>query len=75
MKNAMIYIRADDSIAVLERRAKLAAQEHRERIKRLRSLKQALTIQCMKDEIDMMGDATSLAPELERLLDDPTAGL
>jgi hypothetical protein len=75
MTHAEIHIRAFDAIQVLEHRAKLAAQEHRERIKRLRGLMHAIAVQRMKGEIDMMVDATSLAPELERLLDDPTAGL
>jgi hypothetical protein len=75
MTHAEIHFRAYQSISVLEGRAKLAAQEHRERIKRLRGLMHAIATQQARDGLDMLSDSPSLHPELERLVADPTHGL
>jgi hypothetical protein len=75
MTHAEIHFKAYQSITVLEHRAKLAAQEHRERIKRLRGLMHAIATQQLRDGLNMLDDSPSLAPELSQLIADPTHGL
>lgn len=75
MTHAEIHLRSYRSIQALEQRAKAAAQEHRERIKRLRSLMNAIALEQVRDDLDIMAESPSLAPELQRLVDDPTHGL
>lgn len=75
MTHAEIHLLAYRSIQVLEKRCQLAAQEHRERIKRLRSVMQAISIESQREQIDVFGESTTLAPDLHRLLHDPTHGL
>jgi hypothetical protein len=75
MTHAEIHFRAYQATIVLEQRAKLAAQEHRERIKRLRGIMHAISVQQARDGLNMLDDSPSLAPELTQLIADPTRGL
>lgn len=75
MTHAEIHFKAYQAVTVLEHRAKLAAQEHRERIKRLRGLMHAISVQQARDGLNMLDDSPSLAPELSQLIADPTKGL
>lgn len=75
MTHAEIHFRAYQAVGVLEQRAKLAAQEHRERIKRLRGLMHAISLQQARDGLDMLAESPSLHPELTQLIADPTHGL
>jgi hypothetical protein len=53
----------------------LAAQEHRERIKKLRGLMHAIAVSQARDGINMLDDSPSLSPELAQLLAEPMYGL
>jgi hypothetical protein len=75
MTHAEIHFQAYKSITVLEGRAKLAAQEHRERIKKLRGLMHAIAVSQARDGINMLDDSPSLSPELAQLLAEPLYGL
>jgi hypothetical protein len=75
MTHAEIHIKAYDAVAVLESRSKIARQEYRERIKRLRALMHAIAVQRSREEINILVESPSLHPELQRLLDDPTHSL
>jgi hypothetical protein len=75
MTHAEIHLLAYRSIQTLEKRAQLVAQEHRERIKRLRSVMQSIAIESQRDELNVMAEAPTLAPDLHRILHDPTHGL
>jgi hypothetical protein len=75
MTHAEIHIKAYDAVFVLENRSKLARQEYRERIKRLRALMHAIAVQRSREEINILVESPSLHPELQRLLDDPTHSL
>jgi len=75
MTHAEIHIKAYDAIAVIEGRSKLARQEYRERVKRLRALMHAISLQRARGEITMLIESPSLHPDLERLIEDPTHGL
>jgi hypothetical protein len=75
MTHAEIHLLAYRGIQTLEQRAKMAAQEHRERIKRLRGLMQAIAVESVRDGLDVFAESPTLAPELTALLHDPTRGL
>jgi hypothetical protein len=75
MTHAEIHFKAYQSITVLEHRAKLAAQEHRERIKKLRTLMHRIAVSQVRDGINLFDDSPSVSPELEQLLADPVHGL
>lgn len=75
MTHAEIHFQAYKSITVLEGRAKLAAQEHRERIKKLRDLMHRIAVSQARDGINLFDDSPSVSPELAQLLADPMHGL
>jgi hypothetical protein len=75
LTHADILAQAYHGTKVLEQRAKAVSQEYRERIKRLRSLMNAIDLERVRDDLDISSECVSLAPELKRLVDDPTHGL
>lgn len=77
MTNAEMHLKAGRGIATLSQRMKFMAQEHRERIKRLKKLQEELQLAEVKNpgQSELIAVATSVEPELVELVNDPLAGL
>jgi hypothetical protein len=77
MSNAEMHLKAGHGIATLSQRIKFLAQEHRERIKRLKKLQEELQMAEAKraTQPDLVPVAASVAPEVEALVMNPLRGL
>jgi hypothetical protein len=77
MSNAEMHLKAGHGIATLSQRIKFLAQEHRERIKRLRKLQEELQMAEAKraTQPDLVPVAASVAPEVRDLVMNPLHGL
>lgn len=75
MTYAEIHVRSHQCIATLQSRAQAVAQEHRERIKQLRAVAQAIEQKGSAGQLTLGDQSPSFSPEIDRLLADPTHGL
>ena len=72
-----MYMKAGDGIATLSQRIKFLAQEHRERIKRLKKLQEELRVSEKKRaaQPELVPVLASVAPEALDLVNNPLNGL
>jgi hypothetical protein len=70
-----LHIKISHSVKTLQTRATAVAQEHRERIKRLKDVQDKIEHDSISGQLGF-GDITmGIAPEIMALIDNPTYGL
>ena len=70
-----LHIKISHSVKTLQTRATAVAQEHRERIKRMKDVQDKIEHDAITGQLDF-GDITpSIAPEVMELIANPTHGL